>query len=154
MFILLQGPIAETLVTQAMQSGDWVCLQNCHLAKSWMPKLERMVEEYQADSAEIHADFRLWLTSMPCTHFPVPVLQNGIKLTNEPPKGVRANVLRSIHDLQESVYEGCQKPRAFKKLVFALMFFHAVIQVPCKKHTERLCEDGKGRRGGMSIDFA
>lgn len=33
-----QGPVAETLVALAAADGDWVCLQNCHLAKSWMPE--------------------------------------------------------------------------------------------------------------------
>ena len=33
-----QGPVAETLVALAAADGDWVCLQNCHLAKSWMSK--------------------------------------------------------------------------------------------------------------------
>ena len=38
-----QGPLAESIVKQAASVGDWVCLQNCHLAASWMPRLEEKV---------------------------------------------------------------------------------------------------------------
>jgi len=72
--------------------------------------------------------YRLWLTSMPSTTFPVPVLQSGIKITNEPPKGMRANLGRTFQDITPDMYEVCtSKPREFKKLLFALAFFHAAI---------------------------
>jgi dynein heavy chain len=38
-----QGPFAEALVNQAAKAGHWVCLQNCHLASSWMPRLQEKV---------------------------------------------------------------------------------------------------------------
>ena len=39
-----QGPLAERLITQAKKNGEWIMLMNCHLAKSWMPELEVLVE--------------------------------------------------------------------------------------------------------------
>ena len=38
-----QGLIAETMIKQAAGSGDWVCLQNCHLAASWMLRMAEKV---------------------------------------------------------------------------------------------------------------
>jgi dynein heavy chain len=55
-------------------------------------------------------------------------LQNGIKITNEPPKGVRANLLRSYATLGDAYLDECSKRAAWKKLVFSVAFFHAVIQ--------------------------
>lgn len=33
-----QGPVAEAAVRDAMAGGYWVVLQNCHLAKSFLPR--------------------------------------------------------------------------------------------------------------------
>ena len=124
-----QGPIAEMMISQATKSGEWVCLQNCHVASSWMLKLESIVEDLGRESNSVHEDFRLWLTSMPSPTFPVLVLQNGIKLTNEPPNGVKSNMNRIYNDLTTDSFEvDSPKPQAWKKLVFSLSFFHAVIQ--------------------------
>jgi dynein heavy chain, axonemal len=40
----------------------------------------------------IHNGFRLWLTSYPTKDFPQAILQNSIKMTNEPPKGIKSNL--------------------------------------------------------------
>ena len=103
-------------------------LQNCHLAKSWMPSLENIVINFGLEEAEMHPEFRLYLTSMPADYFPVTVLQNGVKLTTEPPRGLKANLKRTYQDINEHSLNDCKKPEIWKKLLFGLSFFHAIVQ--------------------------
>lgn len=90
-----QGDKARVMIEKAQQSGGWVCLQNCHLADSWMPTLEYLWEHM--DMFNTDSTFRLWLTSYPSKCFPTAILQNGIKITNEPPTGLQKNLLRSYN---------------------------------------------------------
>jgi len=121
-----QGERAQTLIREALKNGNWVLLQNCHLASSWMPQLEAIVETFDHDD---HPDFRLWLTSMPSPTFPVSVLQRGLKITNEPPRGIKANLTRSYTNvIREEELEKHARPHIWKKLAFGLAFFHATIQ--------------------------
>ena len=123
-----QGPVAEQLVADGCKSGDWVLLQNCMLAKSWMSDLEAMVFGLAENSEDNHPEFRLWLTSKPADYFPVSVLQNGIKMTNEPPKGIRANLVRSYANLiKPEDFETCKMKNEFKMILCGLCFFHANI---------------------------
>jgi dynein heavy chain len=39
---------------------------------------------------------------MPASYFPLSTLQNGIKLTTEPPRGIKANLKRSWIDITEA----------------------------------------------------
>ena len=38
-----QGDAAEAIINECVKTGGWVVLQNCHLAVSWMPILERII---------------------------------------------------------------------------------------------------------------
>ena len=69
---------------QHLLSGHWVFLANCHLSLSWMPNLDKLVEQLQVEDP--HPSFRLWLSSSPHPDFPISILQASIKMTTEPPK--------------------------------------------------------------------
>lgn len=122
-----QGPVAENLMSKGRSLGHWIFLQNCHLATSWMPQMEVIVRSMALGEIKIHPDFRLFLSSMPATTFPISVLQNSVKLTNEPPKGLRANLLRSLSDLEEDHFEVHIQDDKWRKIVFGICMFHGVI---------------------------
>jgi hypothetical protein len=101
-----QAPVAKRLIEEGMRAGHWVFLANCHLITSWLPTLDKLVEGLAG--AKPHKHFRLWLSSNPCAAFPMSLLQAGLKMTTEPPKGLRANLLRLYNGISEDSYRACK----------------------------------------------
>jgi len=136
-----QGPIAEKIIQEARKVGSWVLLQNCHLYPSWMPRLEQICEQLEmrqqtrgSNADNTHSGFRLWLTSYPSEVFPATVLQSGIKMTNEPPLGLKSNMLGSYktEPLNDpSIFNGNKHSANFKKIAFGLTMFHAILLQRC-----------------------
>ncbi len=67
--------------------GEWVILQNCHLAEAWMSRLAKLWEEdilacetNPGRLKRVHRAFRLWLTSYSTSTFPSSLLQTGVKV--------------------------------------------------------------------------
>lgn len=79
----------------ARANGNWVLLQNCHLACSWLPTLDRIVKDFGNSAGDFNSSFRLFLSSAPALFFPIGLLQRTVKITDEPPRGIRANLRRS-----------------------------------------------------------
>ena len=129
-----QGPFALKQIESGVKNGNWVVLQNCHLAKSFMPDLEQQCE-IRIKQKDVHENFRLWLTSYPSPIFPVSILENSVKMTNEAPKGLKAGLMRTFTSdpLSDSeFFETCSKDQAWRKMVFGLAFFHSFVQERAK----------------------
>lgn len=96
-----------------------------------MPILEEKCDQLVENASEIKSEFRLWLTSKPSNLFPASILQNGIKMTNEPPSGLKTN-LKTAFQLDEisnpNTFNKSLNIKAYRRLVFSLCFFHSVIQ--------------------------
>lgn len=60
------------------------------------------------------------------------------QVTNEPPKGLRANMRRAFTEISCNFFEDHVLGRHWRKIVFGICFFHAIIQVThclLKSHT-------------------
>ncbi|KAL8578359.1 Dynein heavy chain 2, axonemal [Nucella lapillus] len=120
-----QAPIATRYLMEGVKEGSWVFLANCHLSLSWMPQLDKLVERLQ--TSDPHPEFRLWLSSSPHPDFPISILQQGIKITTEPPKGLKANLKRLYNKISEPQFNRCKSHDKYRRLLFCLCFFHSVL---------------------------
>ncbi|XP_023241581.1 dynein beta chain, ciliary-like isoform X1 [Centruroides sculpturatus] len=124
-----QEIVAENALDIASQKGHWVILQNIHLVQKWLPNLEKKLEQYFEDS---HPNFRVFMSAEPAespeTHIiPHGILESAIKITNEPPRGMLANLHRAFDNFDQDVLESCSKEMEFKSILFSLCYFHAVV---------------------------
>ena len=124
-----QEVLAEEAMAKASQNGHWVVLQNIHLVKSWLSNLEKKIEEM---SEGAHPDYRLFLSADPAASranhiIPQSILETSIKITNEPPSGIHANLHKALDNFNQETMESCSKEAEFKSILFSLCYFHAVV---------------------------
>ena len=124
-----QEAIAEQRLDTAYQKGGWVMLENIHLVSKWLPTLEKKLESLSTGS---HPAFRVFLSAEPAADpayhiIPTSILQASIKITNEPPQGMQANIHRALDNFNQEALERCSKENEFKTILFSLCYFHAVV---------------------------
>lgn len=132
-----QDHSAKTMkvLVDCIEMGHWVVLQNCHFAGEWLEQLEKLFLDMENhETKHFHRDFRLWCTSESYENFPISMLQNSVKMTNETPQGVRMNLERIYHSdivpseaifnknsVNQSQEGDCQR------VVLGLVLFHTIL---------------------------
>lgn len=70
-------------------------------------------------------NFRLFLSASPHPNFPISLLQRSLKITQEPPKGIKANMLRLYDNMGE--FQPVFDDKPFRKAVYGLCWFHSIL---------------------------
>ncbi|KAJ1633364.1 dynein heavy chain [Pavlovales sp. CCMP2436] len=120
---------AEHALLRFAEEGGWVFLQNVHLMQRWLPKLEKLLEVCAETG---HSDFRCFLSAEPpldprARTMPESILQSAIKIANQPPTDIKANMRVALATFGEALFKEAPKPELFKPVLFALAFFHAAV---------------------------
>lgn len=97
----------------AHRNGHWVILNNIHLMPSWLIELEKKLDEFALEGS--HEKFRLYLSSDPSNAIPIGVLSRCIKLTNEPPAGLKANLKRAFANFSREYIEEVNEKMPYSK---------------------------------------
>lgn len=118
-----QDVFAMDRLEVAHRNGHWVILNNIHLMPRWLLALEKKLDEFALEGS--HKNFRLFLTSDPSNSIPIGVLNRCIKLTNEPPSGLKANLKRAFVSFPKEYIEEAEGK--VKSILFGLCHFHAVM---------------------------
>ncbi|KAM4581026.1 dynein axonemal heavy chain 11 [Odontesthes bonariensis] len=124
-----QEEVAERALTNASKQGHWVIFQNVHLVARWLPCLEALLETAAVNS---HPSYRVFITGEPVQSpeqhvIPRGILENAIKITNEPPTGMNASLHAALNNFSQEALDMCSREQEFNSMFFSLCFFHACV---------------------------
>jgi len=115
---------ADLLIDEGVRDGKWALLQNTHLGLGFMNTIEAKLANFE----NIHEDFRLWITSEPHPQFPIGLLQISIKMTDEPPSGLKAGLRKSYNAWLSTDWIEAVNSEDWRCSLFSLCFVHSVVQ--------------------------
>lgn len=118
---------ARKLISQCLENGGWVLLQNCHLGLAYMNELIAQIMELEKPDSVVHENFRIWITTEEHREFPISLLQQSVKFTNEPPSGIRAGLKRTYGNISQDLLDYSES-KYYLPLVYAISFFHTIVQ--------------------------
>jgi len=120
-----QESFAMEKLERAYKEGHWIILQNVHLMPKWLLELEKKLDQFAQNAGGTNLNFRLFLSAEPSPDIPIGILERCIKLTNEPPAGLKANLKRAWTSLRREDVE--DKDPRMKTILFSLCYFHSTV---------------------------
>eukprot|EP00928_Gymnodinium_smaydae_P021973 TRINITY_DN18608_c0_g3_i2.p1 TRINITY_DN18608_c0_g3~~TRINITY_DN18608_c0_g3_i2.p1 ORF type:complete len:2564 (-),score=332.72 TRINITY_DN18608_c0_g3_i2:161-7795(-) len=119
-----QERVAREKNNAAFITGGWVILQNCHLGINYMCEIEDTLTK----TIDIEDDYRLWITCEITSRFPIGLLQMSIKVTLEPPAGLKAQMHRTYTTMiSQEVLDKVDHDK-WRMLLYTMAFMHSIVQ--------------------------
>ena len=119
-----QEKIAESFTFKGKETGEWILLQNCHLGLPFMKTLDSLLKN---PDEFFHEEFRIWLSCEPRNEFPIGLLHQSLKVTNEPPKGIAKSMIKTFSSVVSQDMIDKYEFKEWRNLVFTLSFLHSLV---------------------------
>lgn len=126
-----QSERAEFMIPTAVQKGNWVLMENCHLSLSWMPRLVTLMEDMENHYSK---DFKLFLSTKACSDLPSYLVRNCVKLNISEPLDLRIGMARVYSSLNkkdlilDQILPDLERERKYKNMLFSLALLHCTLQ--------------------------
>lgn len=126
----------------AARRGDWIILENLHLAEDWLPALEDLISKLRT-GADLSPRFRLWLTSVHSPVVPPSILLASVKVAIQPPRTIRQDAEDMIKQtltsdklqakdseksLRKYFGQSGKEAHLHQNLFFGLVYLHALLK--------------------------
>ena len=120
-----QGQHAKRVIQSAQVKGDWIFIDNCHLAEGGSKELEMLMDQIKEPKSLPHEDFRVYFSSADTVCLPKSIIEYSIKLVLENPNSIRDRALKGYKLISD--IESAKRPEEFKRILLGLCMFHAYI---------------------------
>ena len=94
-----QSQKALKFLQKGAEEGNWCFLSNCHLSVGLLPELEAKLDDIIYKQKNYKDTFRLFMSASPTENFPISLLQRSVKMTIEPPRGIKPNMARLYRNI-------------------------------------------------------
>ena len=126
----IKGMIEVAMAPANINTITWVILQNCQYG---LQHLESIMSLFTGKGYTIRDEFRLFMTTAPTNDFPLELLHFAVKVTSDPPRGLRAGMIRTFTQVvNQDRLEKVDAVDVWKNVIWIMCFMHNILRGRCK----------------------